>query len=186
MTEEEPAGTAATVPDPAVARPAGGALPPPAVFAILFTVLVASIAGSVLLLAGLGRFTPVEPAPVAITPAPATAAPGQTSSARVRVLSAGGDSTPTDGDTHQVTFTWTLEGAEENDPVEVHFYVGNQLVGREQGSLDASVFSFSSGLLTLVTEQQCSPSGWSADLVTIRGALVDGDGIAQVPGVACE
>jgi len=176
------------VADPAARGPANG---PPvlAIFGGLLTLVILSIGTSALLLAGLGRFIPSEPAPTA---APPLVAPGTTaapdaagSSERVRVVSASGGSTATAAGAHRVTFTWTLDGARENDPVEIHFYVGSQLAGRETGTLDASVFSFASGILTLVTEQACSTSGWSADLVTVRGVLVDGDGFAVVPGVAC-
>jgi hypothetical protein len=185
---EDPVATAPVVADPATRGPAKGpsAL---AIFAGLLTLLILSVGTSALLLAGAGRVTFTEPAPTAAPPLVApggTAAPGGTgSSERVRVVSASGASTPTGTGAHRVTFTWTLDGARENDPVEVHFYVGSQLAGRETGTLDASVFSFSSGRLTLATEQACSTFGWSADLVSVRGVLVEGDGIAVVPGVAC-
>ncbi len=189
MTGEDPAATAAVVSDPAVL---GSAQAPPAlaIFGGLLALVLVSIGTSALLLAGTGRVTFIEPAPTAARPLVApgtTAAPeAATSSERVRVASTRSESTTTGAGAHRVTFTWTLEGARENDPVEVHFYVGGQLAGRETGTLDASVFSFASGILTLATEQDCSTSGWSADLVSVRGMLVDGDGIAVVPGVACD
>lgn len=189
MTGEDPAATTAVVSDPAVRGSAQGP-PALAIFGGLLALAVLSIGASALLLAGAGRLTPSAPAP---TSAPSLVAPGTTaapdaatSSDRVRVVSASGGSTPTGAGAHRVTFMWTLDGARENDPVEIHFYVGSQLAGRETGTLDASVFSFSSGRLTLVTEQDCSTSGWSADLVSVRGLLVDGDGIAVVPGAACD
>lgn len=155
----------------------------------LLTLVFLSIGTSALLLIGAGRVTTNEPvataAPPLVVPG-GTADPRSAASAdRVRVVSASGASSPAGAGAHRVTFTWTLEGARENDPVEIHFYVGGQLAGRETGTLDASVFSFSSGTLRLVTEQECSTGGWHADLVTVRGVLVDGDGIAVVPGVSC-
>lgn len=155
----------------------------------LLSLVVLSIGTSALLLAGVGRVTTVVPATTAQPPLVApggTADPVSVASAeRVRVVSATGGSTPAGAGVHRVTFTWTLEGARENDPVEIHFFVGGQLAGRETGTLDPSIFSFSTGILRLVTEQECSPGGWTADLVRIRGVLVDGDGIAVVPGVTC-
>ena len=186
---EDPVATAPAVTDPASRGPAKG---PPvlAMFLGLLTLVILSIGTSALLLAGVGRVTFVEPA---ATAAPPLVAPGGTvapdvaaSAERVRVVSASGASSPAGAGAHRVTFTWTLEGARENDPVEIHFYVGSQLAGRETGTLDASVFSFSSGILRLVTEQECSTGGWRADLVTVRGVLIDGDGIAVVPGVTCD
>jgi hypothetical protein len=188
VTGEDPTATTAVVADPAARGPASG---PPvlAIFGGLLTLVILSMGMSALLLAGAGRVTFTEPAPTSAPPLVApggTVAPGATgSSERVRVVSATGASTPTGAGAHRVTFTWTLDGARENDPVEIHFYVGSQLAGRETGTLDASVFSFSSGILTLVTEQACSTAGWSADLVSVRGVLVDGDGIAVVRGAAC-
>jgi hypothetical protein len=156
----------------------------------LLTLMILSIGSSALLLAGAGRLEPTEPAATAAPPLVApggTARPGAAATAeRVRVVSASGDSTATEAGAHRVTFTWTLDGARENDPVEIHFYVGGRLAGRETGTLDASVFSFASGVLRIVTEQECSTGGWPADLVTVRGVLVDGDGIAVVPGVTCD
>lgn len=185
--EEDPAATAPVVADPAPRGPAGP--PALAMFLGILTLVLLSIGASALLLAGTGRVVQSEPAPTAAPPlvAPGTTAAPQAAAVaeRVRVISASGDSTPTGAGAHQVTFTWTLDGARENDPVEIHFYVGGQLAGRETGTLDASVFSFASGILRVMTEQECSTAGWSADLVTVRGVLVEGDGIAVVPGADC-
>lgn len=185
---EDPVAIAPAVADPPSRGPAKG---PPvlAMFVGLLTLVILSIGTSALLLAGAGRVTTNE---AAATAAPPLVVPGGTadprraaSSERVRVVSATGGSAPAGAGAHRVTFTWTLEGARENDPVEIHFYVAGRLAGRETGTLDPSIFSFSSGTLRLVTEQECSPGGWHADLVTVRGVLVDGDGIAVVRGVTC-
>jgi hypothetical protein len=161
----------------------------PAIFGALVAVLVLSVGASALLLAGAGRTVVAEPTVISAVPtnaARATSAAGpEAPSDRVRVVSASGRSTSTGAGSHRVTFTWSLQGARESDQAVVHFFVGNQFLGEQRGTLDASVFSFSSGSLTLTTEQECSPSGWSAEIVTIRGAPVDGDSIATVPGVAC-
>lgn len=182
----------ASVPAVAGTTSRGPAEGPPvlAMFLGLLTLVILSVGTSALLLAGAGRVASNEPTATAAPPLVApggTVAPGATASAeRVRVVSASGGSTPAGGGAHRVTFTWTLDGARENDPVEIHFYVGGQLAGRETGTLSAAVFSFSSGILRLVTEQQCSTAGWSADLVKVRGVLIEGDGIAVVPGVTCD
>lgn len=169
-------------------RPAGPSAP--AIFGTLFAVLLLSVGASALLLAGAGRMVVVEPTVISAIPTEAAArATAATAigapSDRVRVVSASGRSTSTGAGAHRVTFTWSLEGARENDPAVIHFFVGNQFLGEQRGMLDQSVFSFSSGTLTLTTEQECSPSGWSAEIVTIRGAPIDGEGIATVPGVQC-
>lgn len=185
---EDPVATAPAVADTTSQGPAG----PPvlAMFIGLLTLVILSIGTSALLLAGAGRLTTNEPA---ATPAPPLVTPGGTVAARataaaerVRVVSTSGASTPAGAGSHRVTFTWILDGARENDPIEIHFYVGGRLAGRETGTLSASVFSFASGTLRLVTEQQCSTGGWSADLVSVRRVLVEGDGIAVVPGVTCD
>lgn len=86
---------------------------------------------------------------------------------------------------HQVTFVWILEGAREGDQAVVHFYAGTRSLGEQRGTLDRSVFSFSSGTFTVVTNLQCSTAGWSAEIVRIREMPIDGDSLATVPGVAC-
>lgn len=176
---------------PAVAPSAGAAgASAPAIFATLLTVMLVSIGASALVLAGVGRAPAAEPAatlPV-ITAAPAAtsrAAATEGAEGRVQVLSASGTAIPTGAGVYRVTFTWSLRGARENDPALVHFFVGNEFVGEQRGMLDASVFSFSTGTLTFVTEQECSASGWSAEIVTVRGEPVEGEGIATVLGVSC-
>lgn len=184
---EDPVATAPAVADPASRGPEKG---PPvlAMFLGLLTLVVLSVGTSALLLAGAGRVTPNEPVATAARPlvVPGGTPDPRAAVERVRVVSATGGSSPAGAGAHRVTFTWTLQGARENDPLEIHFYVGGRLAGRETGTLDASIFSFSSGILRLVTEQECSTGGWSADLVTVRGVLVDGDGIAVVRGVTCD
>lgn len=161
----------------------------PAVFLAIGVLTVASFGASIALIAGAGRPTSTEPTP---TPPIATAAPARTAAAqspaagRVRVVGTSGSSSAVGGGSHQVTFVWTLEGAREGDPVVLHFYAGNRSLGEQRGALDPTVFAFASGTFTLVTSQECSPGGWSAEIVRIRDLPTDGDSLATARAVTCE
>ncbi|OGO70939.1 MAG: hypothetical protein A3H36_05550 [Chloroflexi bacterium RIFCSPLOWO2_02_FULL_71_16] len=176
---------------PAVARPPGAAgASAPAIFASLLVALVVSVGAAALVLAGVGRAPAAEPAataPVLIGAPAATPRPAAGGAeGRVQVQSASGSAVPTGAGAYRVTFTWSLQGARENDPAVIHFFLGNQFAGEQRGMLDASIFSFSSGTLTLVSQQECSDVGWGAEIVSIRGAPVEGEGIATIPGVDCD
>jgi hypothetical protein len=161
----------------------------PAIFGAILALLLVSIGAPALLL-GLGRTpasetaTPPPAAPLATSAPGATTAPAATE--RVRVVSASGSSTATGEGTYRVTFTWTLQGANENDTATILVYAGNQLLGGEQeGTLDPSVFSFSTGRFAITAVLPCSASGWSAELIRVRGLPTDGESEATVPGVTC-
>lgn len=172
-------------PRPAAAGPAASAI-----FAGVALLTVVTLGPAILLVGGAGRApqaeqeaeTPPRTVIAATQPTP----PRRTApAAAVRVLSASGRSTPAEGGKHRVTFVWTLEGAREGDQAVVHFYSGTTSLGEQRGALDRSVFAFSTGTFTLTAELDCSPNGWSAELLRVRDAPVDGDAFATVPGVAC-
>ncbi|MBM4433853.1 MAG: hypothetical protein FJ028_01860 [Chloroflexi bacterium] len=162
-----------------------------AIFFAVAAVTLLSFAGAWLVVSGAGRAVADADEPTA---APVAARPGRTAAAataatlgdRVRVRGASARSRPIDtGARHEVTFIWTLEGARENDPAVVQFYVGTRALGQQRGTLDPGVFNFSTGTLTLTTSLECSTSGWTAELLTVRGHPVVGDGEAAAPGVQC-
>lgn len=167
-----------------------GGLSAPAIFGVILALMLLSIGAPALLL-GVGR-TPAtetatpEPVVAVATSAAQAAASPPASTDRVRVLSASGSSVATGEGTYRVTFTWTLQGANENDSATILVYAGNQLLGGEQeGTLDPSVFSFSTGRFAITAVLPCSASGWSAELIRVRGLPTEGDNEALVPGVTC-
>lgn len=188
--EPPPADLFPTVP---VLRPGVDAPQPLAVFLGITVLVLASFGAAALALAGAGRVAFSEPEPTA-TPT-VTSAPGRTAGAgtaaaapggRVRVVSSSGRSRPVaNGTQHEVTFSWVLEGAREGDAVVVQFQAGSRTLGQQRGVLDPSVFSFSTGTLSLTATLDCATAGWTADILTIRGQPVEGEGEATVPGVAC-
>ena len=170
----------------------GSALP---AFVAVAGLVIASLGGPALVLAGVGRSTSAEAGPSATpdatsgaTAVATRAAAGATTGAtgRVRVVSATGRSRPIDsGAQHEITFSWILDGAREGDPVVVQVSAGNQSLGQQRGALDPSVFSFSSGTFTLMATLDCSTGGWYAEILTIRGQPVEGDSEATVAPVTC-
>ena len=173
-----------------IARRSGGPLPLAAFLGITALLLV-SLGASLLVLAGVGRVATAVPEatpPSNVTVAPTrTAAGAATASAvRVRVVSASARSRPIGtGAQHEVTFTWVLEGAREGDPAVIQFYRGTQPLGQQRGTLDPSIFTFSTGMLTLAATLECSIPGWSAEILTVRGQPIEGDGEAKAQGVTC-
>jgi len=192
MEEEQAATEAGLVPasEPAPRPPRSGSSLP--VFAAITALALASFAGAALVLGGAGRIASTteptdEPGATSAPARTAGATAGTAAVGRVRVVSATGRSRPTDntGRQHEVSFSWVLEGARENDEAVVQFYQGTQALGQQSGTLDPSVFSFTTGTLTLTADLECSTGGWSAEILTIRGAVVDGEAEARAPGVAC-
>jgi hypothetical protein len=120
------------------------------------------------------------------TAAPATSAASLAQAGRVRVASTSARSRAiAGGKQYEVTFTWTFEGARENDQAVVQFYAGTRPLGQQRGTLDPAVFNFSTGTLTLTATLECSTGGWTAEILTIRGQPVEGDADATAPGVQC-
>lgn len=189
---------------PATVAPLAGVVLPPssgaqplALFAGILALLIVTFGGAALVLVGLGRVSS-EPEPTAtLTSAPfRTAAPASGDAAatgaaaaaagRVRIVSASARSRPiANGAQHEVTFTWTLDGAREGDPVVLQFYAGTRALGQQRGALDPQVFNFSTGVLTLLATMDCSTGGWTAEILTIRGQPIEGDSDASAAGVQC-
>jgi hypothetical protein len=193
---EAPAGQAPAEPPPAqivvTHAPAQSGAPPLAIFLGLVATLLMSFGGAALVLSGAGRVasegsgatsTPASTVAAARTPgAAATTVVGP----RVRAISAHGRSRAMSGGTqYEVTFTWTLEGAHENDEALIQFYTGTRALGQQRGTLDPAVFNFSTGALTLTVVMECSTGGWSGELLTIRGQPVEGQAEASAAGVQC-
>jgi hypothetical protein len=174
-----------------VAQNVAGASPL-AIFVGLIAMLLVSFGGAALVLGGTGRTTtgpseatasPVSTPAAARTPSVAAAT---LEASRIRVTRTGGQARAMAGGAkHEVTFTWTLEGARENDQAVIQFYAGTRSLGQQRGTLDPTVFNFSTGTLTLTVAMECSSGGWTAEILTIRGQPVDGDAEASVPGVQC-
>ena len=166
---------------------------PLAIFIGMMAVLLASFGGAGLVLVGAGRAsteTPeVTPTPTVAAAAARTAAPGGGTAPagdRVRVVSASGRSRPmSSGTQHEVTFSWTLEGARANDPVVLQFYAGTRALGQQRGTLEPAVFNFSTGTFTLAVAIECSTAGWTAEILTVRGQPIEGNGEATVAGAEC-
>lgn len=170
-----------------VIAPTGAA--PIAVFVGILLIVALSFGSAALVLAGAGRAVSPEAVPTeeAATPAPARTGPAATAQAvRVRVTSANATSRAIDAGTqHEVTFSWTLQGAREGDPITIQFYAGTRPLGQRSGTLDPSIFAFATETLTLTATLDCSTGGWSAEILTVRDLPVDGDGEATAPGAAC-
>ena len=149
--------------------------------ALLFAAL-AFIGPIVLLTRGSG--VQAEPSPP-FAPATTTLRPATPASAPVRIASASGSAERLDSGAYRVTFAWTLEGARVGDPVVIRFSAGSRQPTESRGTLDPSVYSASTGRLTLVTSQECSGGGWSAELISLRGQPPVGDAVARVAGVTC-
>lgn len=158
-------------------------------------VTIFSFAGVVLLVATRG--TPDAPSPeptaaptriraAAPVATPSATPPSQTEAApSVRVTSTSGSAEQLSGGGYRVTFTWVLDGAKDGDPAVVRFSVGDRPISEQRGVLGANTFDALRGTLTLVTSQECSSNGWSAELASIRGQPPGGERTATVPGVSC-
>ncbi len=165
---------------------------PLVLFAVAVLVSVLSFGGSILLVSrGARSDAPLATATPGISEAGGTAAltsPPRAQSpapAAVRVVGTSGSSEPISGNKHRVTFVWSLEGARDGDSAAVRFFAGSRPVSEQRGVLDPNSYSASSGRLTLVTSQDCSPDGWSAELASVRNQPPLGDSTARVPGVVC-
>jgi hypothetical protein len=90
-----------------------------------------------------------------------------------------------DTGTYRITFNWTLDGAREGDAALLRFSIGSRVISEQRGNLDATVFTASTGRLTVATSQDCSAEGWSAELVTLRGVTPIGEPTSRANGVTC-
>jgi hypothetical protein len=167
---------------PVADAPRAGSVSPFAIFAgalLLATVTFGSSLGLLVRSDPLGAVEEVPPATSAPTRAPTAAA------SPVRVSGASGTAERLDTNLYRVTFTWTLDGAREGDSVLVRFSVGTRIISEQRGTLDAAVFTSSTGRLIVATSQECSAEGWSAELVSVRALTPVGDAISRAAGVTC-
>ncbi len=167
---------------PAASRPRTSAPTPVLVFAGAFLLAAVTFGSSVVLLTRTATF---ELSAETLSPTAATTRTATPAPAPVRVTAASGTAERTDTGAYRVIFVWTLDGAREGDSALLRFSVGGRVITEQRGTLDANVFSSSTGRFTLTTSQDCSTEGWSAELVSIRGLTPVGDATSRVAGAAC-
>ncbi|MBI2982634.1 MAG: hypothetical protein HYY42_00310 [Chloroflexi bacterium] len=193
---EEPGTGLMTTPEEAIPAQRARGSPAPAIFIGSMLAALLVLGPAILVLSGVGR-TAAEPEPtstpsVATVRPAATAAPGAAqrtaapAGGPIRVLSTSGSAAPqAGGGGYQVTFIWVLEGAREGDPIKIQFYAASRMLAEREGTLEPQLYTFSTGTLRITTTQECSPSGWQADRVGVRGQAPAGETLASVAGVAC-
>lgn len=103
----------------------------------------------------------------------------------VRVTAGAATAERLDTGAYRITFNWTLEGAREGDTALLRFSAGTRVISEQRGTLDANIFSTSTGRFTVTTSQDCSADGWSAELVSIRGLPPVGEPTSRAAGVTC-
>jgi hypothetical protein len=167
---------------PVADAPRGASVSPFAIFAgalLLATVTFGSSLGLLVRSDPLGAVDEIPAATSAPTRAPtAPASP-------VRITSASGTAERLGTNLYRVTFRWTLDGAREGDSVLVRFSAGARIISEQRGTLDAAVFTSSTGNLIIATSQECSAEGWSAELLSLRALKPVGDAISRATGVTC-
>lgn len=131
-----------------------------------------------------GTGVEAEPSP-SLAPAATTFRATTPGAAAVRIASASGSAERLDSGAYRVTFAWMLEGARAGDSAVIRFSAGSRQPTETRGTLDPTVFSASTGRLALVTSQECSGGGWTAELISLRGLPPVGDAVARVAGVTC-
>lgn len=120
------------------------------------------------------------------TPSPATAArTASPTPTPVRVTAGAATAERLETGAYRVIFTWTLEGARDGDTALLRFSVGSRVISEQRGTLDPNIFSSATGRFTVSTSQECSPDGWSAELVSLRGVAPVGEPTSRAPGVTC-
>ena len=105
--------------------------------------------------------------------------------AAVRVTAGAATAERLDTGGYRVTFTWTLDGAREGDSALLRFSAGSRLLSEQRGTLDANVFTLTTGRFTVATTQECSADGWSAEIVSIRNLTPVGEPMSRAAGVTC-
>lgn len=167
---------------PAIDAGRSSAPPPLLVFAGALLLATATFGSSFALLVRSDTVGAVEEAPArtSVPTRAATAAPSP-----VRITGASGTAEKLASGAYGVTFTWTLEGGREGDSVLLRFSAGGRVLSEQRGALDATVFTSSTGTLTIATSQACSADGWSAEVVSVRGLAPVGDAVSRVAGVTC-
>jgi hypothetical protein len=157
---------------------------PLALFAGVLLLALLTFGSSVVLLTRVASVEPSEEEAVRTsTPIPTRAAtPAATA---VRVTAGAATAERLDTGTYRITFNWTLDGAREGDAALLRFSIGSRVISEQRGNLDATVFTASTGRLTVATSQDCSAEGWSAELVTLRGVTPIGEPTSRANGVTC-
>jgi hypothetical protein len=168
---------------PAAAARRGSSARPLLVFAGALLLAAATFGSSVALLVRSEPIDLLEEGTPARTSAPtraSTAAPSP-----VRISGAAGTAERLETGAYRVTFTWTLDGGREGDGLLLRFTLGSRVLTEQRATLDATVFTSSTGRLTLATSQECSADGWTAEVVSVRGVTPAGDAVSRVAGVTC-
>lgn len=168
---------------PVADKPRSPSVSPLAIFAGALLLATVTFGSSLGLLLRSDPLAAVEELPA--TPSAPTRPPTAAASP-VRVSGASGTAERLDTNLYRVTFTWTLDGGREGDSVLVRFFLGARVISEQRGTLDAAVFTASTGKLIVATSQECSAEGWSAELVSVRVLTPVGDAISRVAGVPCE
>jgi hypothetical protein len=178
--------SASTVQEPVVPAAAGRrglSATPLLVFAAALLLAVATFGTSLALLV---RSEPIAALDEDVTVRTSTPTRAPTAApSPVRISGAVGTAERLETGAYRVTFTWTLEGGREGDGLLLRFSVGSRVLTEQRGTLDATVFTSSTGRLTLATSQECSADGWSAEVVSVRGVTPAGDAVSRVAGVTC-
>jgi hypothetical protein len=179
-------GTQPTALAPIAAEPAPEAQPAPRPrsvpgvvhFVSALIVVTLTFGGSIALMTRGAGSTEVAD-PVTRTSAPLATAAATT----IRVAAGDGTAERLPAGTYRVTYTWTIDGARDGDAVLIRFAVGNRVLSEQRAALDPNIFS--SGKLTIATEQDCSAQGWSAEILSVRGVAPVGDFVSRVAAANC-
>ena len=159
---------------------------PVVVFGLALLVALLSLGSPILLITrtavGSADVEPEVTSTFVATSSPRTATPVP---APVRVVTTSGSAEALGSGNYRVTFAWVLEGARERDVALIRFSAGSRMLSEQRGTLDANVFTTSTGRLAISTQQECSSDGWTAELVTLRGRPLTGEATARVAGVKC-
>jgi hypothetical protein len=166
---------------PGAARPRASGVNPIALFAGALLLAVVTFGSSLgIFMRGSVLSSPEE----TVAPATATRVAIPTP-VPVRVAAGAATAERLDTGAYRVVFNWTLEGAREGDTALLRFSIGSRVISEQRGVLDASVFSASTGRFTITTSQECTPDGWNAELVSLRGVTPVGEPTSRAPGVTC-
>jgi hypothetical protein len=168
---------------PVADAPRRASVSPFAIFAGALLLATVTFGSSLGLLVRSDPLAAVEELPAA-TRAP-TRSPTAAASP-MRISGATGTAERLDSNLYRVTFTWTLDGAREGDSALLRFSMGTRIISEQGGTLDAPLFTSSTGKFTVATSQECSADGWSAEVVSVRGLTPVGDAISRVAGVICQ
>lgn len=178
-SQADPSTDVVVVPGPA--RPSLWATPPGIFVGVLALVMV-TFGSSVALLTRVGT---LESSGDEVTSTAAPTRAATPASTPVRATAGAATAERLDTGAYRVTFIWTLEGAREGDSALLRFSMGSRVISEQRGALDANTFSSSTGRFTVITSQECTADGWTAELVSVRNLTPVGEPTSRAPGVAC-